>query len=87
MLQRLPLALLLILSTSPGAVSAQVPWPNEPPGSTPLVDCTFDTLDCGGQLWNVYNSGAIVEDGSAPGSPPKVGRAVFSIRRRTGGLC
>ena len=86
MLQRLPLALLLILSTSPGAVSAQVPWPNEPPGSTPLVDCTFDTLDCGGQLWNVYNSGAIVEDGSAPGSPPKVGRASLFYPETHGGI-
>ena len=86
MLPRLPLALLLIWSAIFGTVSAEVPWPNEPPGSLPLLDCTLDTLDCGGALWDVYNTGSIVQDGTAPFSPPNVGRASLFYPQTTGGI-
>lgn len=80
------LALLVILTIRLESSAGEVLWPNEPPGSTPLVECTFDTLDCGGQLLNVYNSGSIVEDNSTPGSPPRVGRASLFYPQTHGGI-
>lgn len=81
----LPLLLALIFGYAPG-LYAHDTWPNEPPGSEPLLDCTFDTLDCGGQLRNVYNSGAVVEDTDAPGSAPRVGRASLFYPQTEGGI-
>jgi hypothetical protein len=77
---------LLLLTGWSESLAGPALWPNEPPGSTPLVDCSFDTLDCGGQLWDVYNSGSIVEDSSAPGSPPRVGRASLFYPQTQGGI-
>jgi hypothetical protein len=77
---------ILIVEIGCGFAYAHPTWPNEPPGSTALLDCAFDTLDCGGQLLNVYNSGDVVEDGSAPGSPPLVGRASLFYPQTQGGI-
>lgn len=47
-------------------------WPNEPSGSTTLVDCNFSSVTCGGQLVDVYDSGLTGSDAAAPISPPGV---------------
>ena len=83
---RLGLSVLWICTAWFESASAGELWPNEPPGSTTLLDCTFDTLDCDGQLLNVYKSGDIVEDDSAPGSPPRVGRASLFYPNTQGGI-
>jgi hypothetical protein len=80
------LLFLLIIGHAPQLTYAHTPWPNEPPGSETLLDCTFDTLDCDGQLFNVYKSGDIIEDVNAPGSAPRVGRASLFYPQTQGGI-
>jgi hypothetical protein len=51
--------------------------PNLPPGATILLDCPFNSVGnplCNGQVYNFYNAGSIVSDGSAPESPPNIYR-------------
>ncbi len=44
------------------AISA--PWPNEPAGSTQVLDCPFSGSVCG--MWDVYKSAAFVTDATSP---------------------
>ncbi len=64
-------------------------WPNEPSGSTTLVDCPFSQLPtnpttvCG--IGNYYRAGSIVTDLSAPVSPPNVFKSAIAAGANTGG--
>lgn len=75
-----------LISVSAGHADTGGQWPNEPPGSQPLLDCPFTTLDCGGELLNVYHSGTIADDSSAPLSPPSVARASLIYPDTQGGI-
>jgi hypothetical protein len=77
---------LFTLIIESGLVHAHPTWPNEPPNSLLLVDCGFTRVDCDGQLWDVYNSGSIVQDSTAPFSPPGVGRASLFYPNTQGGI-
>lgn len=86
-------ALLLAFASSP----ARAQWPNEPPGSTVLLDCAFDTPTCDGQLLDPYNSAGlaasppsantvtVVSDPTAPFSPTNVMRASLFHPNTQGG--
>jgi hypothetical protein len=43
-------------------------WPNEPPGSTVVVDCPFSGSLCP-PMFNVYNTASFTSDSKAPMSP------------------
>ena len=43
-------------------------WPNEPSGSTVIVDCPFSGSLCPG-IWNAYNTASFANDPTAPLSP------------------
>lgn len=69
-MKRVIFALLLAMVIAP-EVHAQT-WPNEPPGSSVVVDCNFSSVTCGGQLTDVYNAGLLKNDPTAPFSAQSV---------------
>lgn len=86
MLTRILLTTVILLSSAPA--HAQL-WPNEPAGSTVVLDCPFSqqmttqpVTVCA--VNNVYNAGAIVSD-SDPVSPPGAYRSRISAGQQTGG--
>lgn len=87
MIQRLVLAWALLLLW-PLGVSAQT-WPNEPSGSTMVLDCPFSQLPtypksvCG--IENFYRAGSIATDGTAPVSPSNTFKSALTAGARTGG--
>ena len=85
-----------VTSTLNGAVSSNVTvtnpsvsWPNEPPGSTVLLDCPFTSATCNGGFNDPYNTVGntvtVVEDSSAPMSPPYVLRSTEDHLTGNGG--
>ncbi|MEX5213785.1 MAG: hypothetical protein NW703_06435 [Nitrospiraceae bacterium] len=69
-MKRVMYVFLLAMIIAP-EVQAQT-WPNEPSGSSTLVDCNFNNTTCGGMLADAYNSGRVISDGTAPASPTSV---------------
>lgn len=66
----------------PSAARAQA-WPNEPSGSTTLVDCNFDSMTCG---YNGYGGGGgITTDDTAPLSPSGVLQFHLNVGQNNGG--
>lgn len=59
-------------------------WPNEPAGSTTLLDHNFSTI-LGPNMSNPYNAGSIESDPSAPYSPSSVYRSTMDYRTGGGG--
>jgi hypothetical protein len=80
------LLFIVTIELGPSLLYAHPTWPNEPPNSIPLIDCAFNQLDCDGQLWDVYKSGSIAQDPTAPFSPPGVGRASLFYPNTQGGI-
>lgn len=72
-----------------GSAAASASWPNEPTGSTVLIDCGFDTPTCGGQLFDPYgtagNTLTVQSDSSAPLSAANVMRSTMFYPNTTGG--
>lgn len=77
------LALCAVLIVSSPALA--VTWPNEPAGSTPLMDCDFTGAPgtCG--ILDVYNSTFRDSDTTAPISPPGVSRSTIFAGNNSGG--
>lgn len=80
------------LSSSGGGETApsNVAWPNEPAGSTTLLDCNFDNPTCDGKLEDPYHSAAngaihVEPDPSAPATPNSVLRTSLIYPSKTGG--
>ena len=64
--------ILNVMAVQPGSFAdAAGNWPNEPAGSTVIVDCPFSGSLCPG-IWNAYNTASYANDGSAPLSPGSV---------------
>ncbi len=70
--------------TSIATVSAPVSgsWPNAPVGGTVLLDHSFDSM---AGVFSSYNNTFIVQDNSAPMSPPNVARTRLEAFAREGG--
>lgn len=65
-------------------------WPNEPPGSTTLLDCDFSSPTCNGKLDDPYHTAAngsisVQADPSAPASPSSVLRSSLVYPNKVGG--
>jgi hypothetical protein len=81
--------ILFLLIASPSW--AQATWPNKPAGFQTVLDCPFSSMPtwppsssgCG--ISNFYQAGAIVQDGSAPLSPPSAFKSWLSPGANTGG--
>lgn len=58
----------LLVILCPVAADANSVYTNEPAGFTQRLNCGWDTTTCGGQIWNLYNSGTIVSS-NGPVSP------------------
>lgn len=52
-----------------GLALASTEWPNEPAGAQAMLDCPFNDVNCGGQLWTP-TPGILRQPGGAPFSAP-----------------
>ena len=78
----------IVLLTPFGAM-ASADWPNEPAGSTKVLDWPFDQTQNGkgaGYVWDVYSSGRIVSDPTAPLSPSNVMKSSIAAGATSGGV-
>lgn len=67
---------------------ASTTWPNEPAGSAQLLDWNFDRVADG--VWpgmkDIYSSGRIVSDATAPLSPSNVMKSTIAAGANSGGV-
>lgn len=80
-MKRVMFALLLAMAVPPSAWAQS--WPNEPSGSTTLVDCNFNSALCG--ISGASGSGSIISDSSAPQSPSNVMEFRLPVGSSSGG--
>ncbi len=66
-----------------GFAEASGSWPNEPTGSTVIVDCPFSGSLCPG-IWDAYNSASFALDATAPLSPGNVLDSFMATNSVTG---
>jgi len=64
--------------------------PNRPPGATTLLDCSFNSPNCsgelGGPLWELYpGAGQITQPGGNPASPPNADTSILYAGQSVGG--
>lgn len=81
------IALLLLLTLLfPVIGHASATWPNEPNGSTVLVDCTFSSTPGACGILDVYSSSIQASDGTAPVSPSGAAKALLPAFETEGGM-
>lgn len=77
-------ATLSLMGIQAGSIAeASGSWPNEPTGSTVIVDCPFSGSLCPG-IWDAYNSASFATDTTAPLSPGNVLDSYMATNSVTG---
>lgn len=88
-MNKLLLALVILLIGAPGVGRASVEWPNEPSGAAVLLDCGFDTATCSNRLFDPYATAGrtvtVQQDSGAPLSPSNVMRSLGNYLTGNGG--
>lgn len=80
-MKRVMFLLLLAMVIAPNAWGQS--WPNEPSGSTTLVECNFNSALCG--ISGASGSGSSLSDSSAPQSPSSVMEFRLPVGSSSGG--
>lgn len=81
----LRLVLILVALLIPALTSAQT-WPNEPSGSTQVMNCNFTSTPGSCGILDAYSSSFLDSDATAPVSPSGVLRSTIQAGQNSGGM-